>query len=323
MFDQPDLFDELALDIFRFQAHHNPVYSQWIKLLCVSIDQVQDIKSIPFIPIELFKTHQVSVWQGRELDNCTVFTSSGTTGQQTSRHYLDDTDWYLEVAERIWSQYMGPLSDWTILALLPGYLERQGSSLIYMLDGFMKRGLSPASGFYLDRTAQFNDILNDHLASNTHNKLLVWGVTFSLLDWATKQAINYPKVQFLETGGMKGRGREMIREELHNTLCTGLGVDAIMGEYGMTELLSQAYSFADGLYHPGATMKIMLRDDRDPKAWVEKGQRGLVSVIDLANITSCSFIATQDIGQMAVNGQDFYLLGRADHADVRGCNLLI
>lgn len=323
VYDQPDLFDTIALEIFRFQAEYNPVYKQWVELLGVDPEIVTTVRGIPFLPIELFKTHDVTVFSPDQLARSTCFTSSGTTGQQTSKHWVIDTDWYIEIAIKIWSQFFGPLHNWTILALLPSYLDREGSSLIYMLDGFMKSGLQSESGFFLNRTPEFNNMLDQYQRGYQSNKLLVWGVTFSLLDWAQKNSGSYEKVKFLETGGMKGRGREMIREELHATLAKGLGVQSIMGEYGMTELLSQAYSFTEGLYHPGATMKILIRDDRDPFTLVDGQQRGLVSVIDLANITSCSFIATQDIGQMATNGTDFYLLGRADHADVRGCNLLI
>jgi hypothetical protein len=328
LFDQPDRFEEVSLAVFRFQVRHCLPYKWFVEALRINPVDVQRFDQIPYIPIELFKTQVVSVYTDpKAMPNILAFSSSGTTGQTTSTHWVSGLDWYRTVAVKIWERHHGPLSEWTILALLPGYLERSGSSLVTMLELFMQSGLGPESGFYLRRDHELKAAMEraEVAVAKNGTKLLLWGVTHALVSWA-QQSGQRPLsnlYHILETGGMKGHGREMIREELHNLLINQLGVPSIMGEYGMTELLSQAYSDQDGIYSPGATMRVSIRDDRDPLTWLSFGQRGLISVADLANIESCAFVATQDVGVLSANGATFEVLGRSDHSDVRGCNLLV
>jgi hypothetical protein len=262
-----------------------------------------------------------------------VFESSGTTGVATSRHHVADLDWYRRVSIRLFEDVYGPLSHYHILGLLPSYLERNNSSLVYMVQHFIEQSRSPFSGFFLHHTDELLKILRNLVENTDERKVILWGVTFALLDlaesgrdWAFLQ--NTHSLITMETGGMKGRRREMLREEVHETLTTALGVTAIHSEYGMTEMLSQAYSQGDGIFETSATMRVLLRDINDPRTVFANAQNapryGGINVVDLANLDSCAFIETQDLGRFVEgNHHRFEVIGRFDNSDTRGCNLLI
>ncbi|OCX51316.1 acyl transferase [Mucilaginibacter sp. PPCGB 2223] len=310
-------FDTVALQVFGHQAKHNAVYAQFLEGLGTDIEAITGIAQIPFLPIEFFKSHEVlSSDKPAEV----IFTSSGTTGMITSRHLVADIGWYTESFRKAFGLFYGNIEGYTILALLPSYLEREGSSLIYMADDLIKQSQNPDSGFYLyNHEELYQQILRQQ---QLKKPTLLIGVTFALLDFTEKYQIDFPELIVMETGGMKGRRKEMIREELHDTLCKGFGVKHIHSEYGMTELLSQAYSKGDGIFECPPWMKIVTRDTNDPLDKLGFGRTGGINIIDLANINSCSFIATQDLGKVQPNGR-FEVLGRFDHSDIRGCNLLI
>jgi hypothetical protein len=310
-------FAETALQAFRFQAENCAVYREFITNLKADIDAVDSVEKIPFLPISFFKSHEVLSSTGKVE---ATFTSSGTTGVINSRHMVSDVSWYEESFRLAFDLFYGNIRDYCVLALLPSYLEREGSSLIYMAEDLVKRSENPDSGFYLYN----HDDLFVQLKRQQDAKkpTLLIGVTFALLDFVEQHAINFPELTVMETGGMKGRRKEMIREELHQTLCNGFGVDAIHSEYGMTELLSQAYSNGNGIFHCPPWMKIITRDTNDPMTLLDNDKTGGINVIDLANINSCSFIATQDLGRINQDGS-FEVLGRFDNSDIRGCNLLI
>ncbi|MVN89551.1 long-chain-fatty-acid--protein ligase [Mucilaginibacter aquatilis] len=310
-------FEHAALEIFRYQAHHNAVYKEFINGLQVKAEEVTNVKQIPFLPVEFFKNHNVVSTSAQPQ---ITFSSSGTTGMITSRHYVSDVSWYEESFRRAFKLFYGGISNYCVLALLPAYLEREGSSLVYMADDFIKLSDHPQSGFYLYNHAELHNQLLELKKAGTPTLLI--GVTFALLDFAEQHAINFPNLVVMETGGMKGRRKEMIRQELHDILCKGFGVNAIHSEYGMTELLSQAYSKGDGIFNCPPWMRIITRDTNDPLSIVENGKTGGVNIIDLANINSCSFIATQDLGKVYNDGS-FEILGRFDSSDIRGCNLLV
>ncbi|MBB6110531.1 LuxE/PaaK family acyltransferase [Mucilaginibacter lappiensis] len=310
-------FDQVALQIFQHQAKNCSVYRQFIRGLRIDADKIISVEQIPFLPIEFFKSHRIlSTDAPVEL----TFTSSGTTGMITSSHLVSDKTWYEDSFRRAFQLFYGDIRDYTVLALLPSYLEREGSSLIYMVDDLIKQSENPDSGFFLYN----HDELYQQLKKQQEAKkpTLLIGVTFGLLDFIETYQINFPELIVMETGGMKGRRKEMIREELHDTLCKGFGVSHIHSEYGMTELLSQAYSKGDGIFECPPWMKIIIRDTNDPISTLAKGKTGGINVIDLANINSCSFIATQDLGKINADGA-FEVLGRFDQSDIRGCNLLI
>jgi phenylacetate-coenzyme A ligase PaaK-like adenylate-forming protein len=310
-------FIEAALAIFNHQADHCIVYKEFIKGLSIDPQTIASINQIPFLPIEFFKSHAVlSTATPPEV----TFTSSGTTGITTSSHFVADVSWYVESFRSAFRLFYGDIEKYTILALLPSYLEREGSSLIYMADDLIKQSNNPDSGFFLYN----HDELYSQLKKQQEAKkpTLLIGVTFALLDFIEHFAINFPELIVMETGGMKGRRNEMIREELHEQLCKGFGVDAIHSEYGMTELLSQAYSKGDGIFNCPPWMKIITRDTNDPMSIVDGGRAGGINVVDLANINSCSFIATQDLGKVYADNS-FEVLGRFDNSDIRGCNLLV
>jgi phenylacetate-coenzyme A ligase PaaK-like adenylate-forming protein len=310
-------FADAALKVFRHQAQNCAVYHDFIKGLKVDIDAVQHISQIPFLPIEFFKSHKV-VSNTDEVQ--VTFTSSGTTGLITSRHPVTDVSWYVESFRKAFELFYGDIKDYTVLALLPAYLEREGSSLIYMAEDLIKQSNNPDSGFYL---YNHEDLYNQLKKQQQANKpTLLIGVTFALLDFVEAYQVNFPELIVMETGGMKGRRKEMIREELHDILCKGFGVDAIHSEYGMTELLSQAYSKGDGIFNTPPWMCIITRDTNDPVTLISDEKAGGINIIDLANINSCSFLATQDLGKVYADGS-FEVLGRFDNADIRGCNLLI
>jgi phenylacetate-coenzyme A ligase PaaK-like adenylate-forming protein len=309
-------FNETALQVFNYQAVNCGVYKEFISGLKIDPADIKSIEQIPFLPVEFFKAHTVVT--SNEPDEV-VFTSSGTTGMITSSHHVTDVSWYEESFRRTFSLFYGDIN-YTVLALLPAYLEREGSSLIYMAQDLITQSANPDSGFYLYNHQELFDKLQQQKAADKPTLLI--GVTFALLDFADNYQIDFPELIVMETGGMKGRRKEMIREELHNALCAGFGVDAIHSEYGMTELLSQAYSKGVGIFNCPPWMRIITRDTNDPFTLVGTGKTGGVNIIDLANINSCSFIATQDLGKVYADGS-FEVLGRFDNSDIRGCNLLI
>jgi len=310
-------FTDVALQVFRHQAQHNDVYRRFIEGLRIDINSVDEVEKIPFLPISFFKSHQV-LSSNEPVD--VTFTSSGTTGMITSSHYVTDVSWYVESFRRAFTLFYGDIKDYCVLALLPAYLEREGSSLIYMAQDLITESNNPDSGFYLYNHADLYTQLKHQ--QEIEKPTLLIGVTFALLDFIEQHSINFPELIVMETGGMKGRRKEMIREELHYDLCKGFGVDQIHSEYGMTELLSQAYSKGDGIFDCPPWMRIITRDTNDPLSLTGANRTGGINVIDLANINSCSFIATQDLGRVAADGS-FEVLGRFDHSDIRGCNLLV
>jgi len=310
-------FNEVAINTFRHQAKNCLVYSKFINGLNINVANISVVNQIPFLPVEFFKSHNVlSETKPAEV----VFTSSGTTGMVTSSHYVTDVSWYVESFRRAFKFFYGDISSYTILALLPSYLEREGSSLIYMADDLIKQSKTSASGFFLYNHEELFTVLKK-LQGEQKPTLLI-GVTFALLDFIEHYRINFPQLIVMETGGMKGRRKEMIREELHEILCEGFGVSAIHSEYGMTELLSQAYSKGEGIFNCPPWMRILTRDPNDPITILERGKTGGINIIDLANYNSCSFIATQDLGKVFADNS-FEILGRFDNSDIRGCNLLI
>lgn len=310
-------FDETALQIFRFQAKNCDVYREFIGNLGVNANDVQRLEAIPFLPISFFKSHQVLSSTDAVQ---TTFSSSGTTGMITSRHLVTDISWYDESFLRAFDIFYGDINQYCLLALLPSYLERQGSSLIHMVEALVKNSSHPDSGFFLYE----HDDLHQKLSKLQQQKIptILIGVTFALLDFVEKYPIDFPELIVMETGGMKGRRKEMIREDLHEQLCAGFGVKHIHSEYGMTELLSQAYSKGEGIFYCPPWMKALTRDTNDPLSLIDGGRTGGINVIDLANINSCSFIATQDLGRIYADGS-FEVLGRFDNSDIRGCNLLV
>ncbi|MFC5409171.1 acyl transferase [Larkinella bovis] len=340
--DQP-AFDSVALDVFRYQAATNSVYGEYLRHLRIEPEKIQRIDQIPFLPIGFFKQH-VILTQAAESpanpQNLLTFASSGTTGTLTSRHYVADPALYDTVSQRLFEQVYGPLDRFHILALLPSYLERNNSSLVYMVQRFIEKTGSKRSGFFLHNTADLTATLRDLAAQRVpRRRILLIGVTFALLDWAESGTDfsflrQLPELIVMETGGMKGRRQELLREEVHNILTHRLGVPAIHSEYGMTELLSQAYSTGEGVFRMSATLRIRLRDvndpfslypaPSDPSSTPSVRQTGGINVIDLANLDSCSFIETQDLGQYDQETPDgFRVIGRFDNSDIRGCNLLV
>jgi phenylacetate-coenzyme A ligase PaaK-like adenylate-forming protein len=308
-------FDDLAISIFRLQADNNPVYRQFIRGIGAYPEKISRPEEIPFLPIELFKTHKIITGSEAVQE---VFTSSGTTGLQQSSHYVTDLGLYEESYRKGFQYFYGDIAQYTFLALLPSYLERKGSSLIYMAQDLIRKG-AEGSGFYLHNRAELASRLK---TIKDKSKVLLIGVTYALLDLADEYPMDLGNAIIMETGGMKGKRREMIREEVHRILCDAFNADAIHSEYGMTELLSQAYSKGNGIFHCPPWMKVMARDTDDPLSVIGAGRTGGLNVIDLANINSCSFIATQDLGKVHEDGS-FEVLGRFDNSDIRGCNLMV
>ena len=312
-----DDFVQAALQTFGYQYQHNQVYQRFCTLLGRTPDKVRQLTDIPFLPIKFFKSE--AVYCGNERPT-TVFTSSGTTGSQTSRHYVKDLTVYQQSFRQGFADFYGNIEEYTVLALLPSYLERTGSSLITMVADLIERSGSADSGFYLNEY----DLLAEKLTALDHSgrKVLLIGISFALLDLVETHRFQLKNTIVMETGGMKGRRKELIREELHAILCEGFGVEHIHSEYGMTELLSQAYSAGSGLYESVRWLKVLIRDTNDALSYQRPLKTGGINLIDLANIHSCSFIATQDLGRLHPDGR-FEVLGRFDNADIRGCNLLI
>ena len=311
-----DEFEAQALKVFKFQFDHNPVYRSFCDLLYRHPSDVHSIREIPFLPIQFFKSHKVLSTTETIQE---IFTSSGTTGSTTSKHHVSDLSIYETSFIKGFEQAYGAINEYTILALLPNYLEREGSSLVYMANAFIKKSHKPKSGFYLNNLDELKDTLIQLEAQG--EKVLLIGVSFALLDLIEQHTFKLNNTMIMETGGMKGRRKELIREELHHILKTGFGVDTIHSEYGMTELLSQAYSKGQGVFNCPNWMQVLTRDPEDALSMSNKTSGGL-NIIDLANINSCSFIATQDLGRVHQDGS-FEVIGRFDNSDIRGCNLMV
>jgi phenylacetate-coenzyme A ligase PaaK-like adenylate-forming protein len=310
-------FEKTALKVFRYQHENNLVYREFCDLMKVESQKIKTLQQIPFLPIQFFKSHTV-VSNTNPVEN--TFTSSGTTGLTTSKHLVTDTSIYTKSYQKGFSQFYGNVADYVVLALLPSYLEREGSSLIYMVEDLIQLSNHDESGFYLHNHDELIKKLTE-LDQSGQNVILI-GVTFALLDLIEKHQFQLRNTVIMETGGMKGRRKEMIREELHQQLCEGFGVSAIHSEYGMTELLSQAYSLGEGVFECPSWIQILIRDTEDALTYIQQGKTGGINVIDLANINSCSFIATQDLGKKNPNNS-FEVLGRFDNSDIRGCNLMV
>ena len=310
-------FDKMALKIFRHQHENNLVYREFCDYLNTDLQKVKTIQQIPFLPISFFKSHDVvsNTNPVRE-----TFTSSGTTGMTTSRHLVTDATLYEESYRKGFSAFYGNIEDYAVLALLPSYLEREGSSLIYMVEDLIQLSKNPESGFYLHNQQELAEKLI--ALDNSGQNIILIGVTYALLDMVEKYDFNLKNTIIMETGGMKGKRKEMIREELHAQLCKGFGVTSIHSEYGMTELLSQAYSLGEGIFQCPNWIQILIRDTEDALSYIDNRKTGGINVIDLANINSCSFIATQDLGKKKPNNS-FEVLGRFDNSDIRGCNLMV
>jgi len=307
-------FDKLTLEVFRFQYSNNEVYKKYCDFLKVKVHEVYTIKEIPFLPISFFKTHSVYIGsQPHEKE----FTSSGTTGMVTSSHLVKDIDIYEESFIKGFEEFYGDIDDYIILGLLPSYLERKGSSLIYMVEKLIELSGNQKSGFFLD---DYEGLLNVISENKSDRKILLIGVSYALLDLAEKFNPDLSTCIVMETGGMKGKRKEMPKSELHQILKKGLNVNQIHSEYGMTELLSQAYAVRDGEFDLPPWMKVLTREYNDPFTYTNQKTGGL-NIIDLANVYSCSFIATQDLGK--VYDDYFEVLGRFDNSDIRGCNLLV
>ena len=309
-------FKSLVLRVFAFQFENNPVYRSFCDLLYTHPSDVRHIKDIPFLPIQFFKSHSV-LTSPQTVQK--TFSSSGTTGNTTSKHHVSDILVYENSFRKGFKHFYGEIDDYVILALLPSYLERKGSSLIYMVDDMINKSSHPESGFYLNNLSELSQTLNR--LDSKGEKVLLIGVSFALLDLIESHQFNLKNTVVMETGGMKGKRKEIIREELHSILGKGFGVKKIHSEYGMTELLSQAYSSGSGIFKCPPWMKILIRNTEDALTLEAYGKTGGINVIDLANINSCSFIATQDLGKTFTDNT-FEILGRFDHSDIRGCNLM-
>ncbi|SHI95341.1 LuxE/PaaK family acyltransferase [Flavobacterium haoranii] len=310
-------FEKIAMKVFRFQYENNLVYQEFCNFLKRNPSNVKSVIDIPFLPIQFFKSHEVL--SSKESIQQT-FTSSRTTGMQTSKHHVTDISLYEISYRKGFSEFYGNIENYCVLALLPSYLEREGSSLIYMIEDLIELSNHPDSGFYLHN---YNELIQklEELDNAGQNVLLI-GVTYALLDLVEQHQFDLKNTIIMETGGMKGKRKEMIREELHTILCNGFGVPTIHSEYGMTELLSQAYSLGNGIFECPPWMQIIIRDPEDALTLLPQGKNGGINVIDLANINSCSFIATQDLGKKYPN-HSFEVLGRFDNSDIRGCNLMV
>ena len=313
----PTNFSKYALEIFRYQAQNNPVYAAYIEGIKCDVAKVDCVDKIPFLPITFFKSHSV-ITANQTPEK--VFYSSGTTGSVRSQHLVADLSVYKASFRAGFTYFFGQITDYTVLALLPSYLEQGSSSLVYMVNDLITQSQNPNSGFYLNNYKELTKKLLD--LDEKGEKTLLIGVSYALLDLIKKQKFQLKNVLIMETGGMKGRRKELIKSELHQLLKKGFGVSKIYSEYGMTELLSQAYSMGNTLFKTPAWMKILIREVEDPLSLLPVGKSGGINVIDLANINSCSFIATQDLGRNLDDGS-FEVLGRFDHSDIRGCNLML
>ncbi|MCV6628965.1 MAG: acyl transferase [Flavobacteriaceae bacterium] len=310
-------FEHCAMQTFGYQYTNNMVYRRFCDYLKRNPSNVNKLEQLPFLPIDFFKQMEI---KSTPKQSTHIFTSSGTTASKVSKHFISDIGWYQESFRLAFEQFYGDIESWVVLALLPSYLEREGSSLIYMVEDLIKRTNREESGFYL------NDFSALHLQlkalEKAGQKTLLLGVSFALLDFASQYPMQLQHTLVMETGGMKGRREELTRAQLHAELQKGLGLQKIHSEYGMTELLSQAYSKGDGIFEKPPWMQVYIRQTEDPLSYVPHGKTGGINIIDLANVQSCSFIATQDLGRKT-NTDSFEVLGRFDHSDVRGCNLMV
>ena len=310
-------FTAVALEIFKHQFNNNKVYRSFCDLLYIHPSDVTKIEQIPFLPIQFFKTREVLSSKEKIAE---IFTSSGTTGSITSKHLVTDINFYKDSYLKGFAHFYGNIEDYVVLALLPNYLERKGSSLVFMVDDLIAKSKNLESGFYLNN---FDELAKKLINLDKNGqKVLLIGVSFALLDLIEKHQFNLKNTIVMETGGMKGRRKELIRNELHQLLKSGFKVDKIHSEYGMTELLSQAYSKGNGIFETPNWMQILTRDTEDALTILDKEKTGGINVIDLANYNSCSFIATQDLGKVHKNGT-FEIIGRFDNSDIRGCNLMV
>lgn len=310
-------FDQRALELFAFQAKYNPLYGKFLTLLGRTPETVVSIAQIPFLPISLFKNKTIKTgnWTAE-----TLFESSGTTGQVTSKHEVRSLDWYKKTTVDGFQYFYGDPKDFCFLALLPSYLERSGSSLVLMADHFIRESKYSESGFFLNDHDHLYQCLVNLKKENIPTILI--GVSFGLLDFIENYQIDFPDLIVMETGGMKGRRKELTRAALHKPMCDSFGLQTIHSEYGMTELFSQAYSKGHGRFQPAPTMKILVRDVSDPFYIIKKERHGAINIIDLANIDTCAFIATDDLGRQ-FEDDSFEVLGRLDASDIRGCNLMV
>lgn len=310
-------FQKIAMSVFQNQAKNNPIYAQFIDLIHIHSSNINEISNIPFLPIQFFKNHLIKTGNWNEK---MIFTSSGTTGQLSSQHFVKNPNFYLENTKIGFENFYQNISDYCVLALLPAYLERTGSSLIYMADYFIQQSKYSESGFFLKDLKRLTNTLKHCQKHNIPTILL--GVSFALWDLAEQYPMDLGNTIIMETGGMKGRRKEITRLELHQILKSAFQVSHIHSEYGMTELFSQAYSKGDGRFYPSPTMQVLSREITDPFSLAPIGKTGLLNIIDLANVDTCSFIATDDLGRVYEDGS-FEILGRLDASDVRGCNLLL
>lgn len=310
-------FDSLALELFHYQYHNVLIYKQFCDLLSCKPEKITSWKDIPFMPVDFFRSHRIS---DQENKAALVFSSSGTTDSAISFHEVPFPAIYESSFSKGFQHFYGDIKSYCILALLPSYLERKGSSLVYMADKLIKDSTHPLSGFYLNELEKLYQQLQ--MLKKQQQKTILLGVTYALLDLAAQYPIDFPELIVMETGGMKGRRKEMIREEVHNQLKNAFRVSSVHSEYGMTELLSQAYSYGDGLYSCPPWMRIVIRETNDPLSLIANGMSGGINVIDLANMHSCAFVAIQDIGRLH-NENRFEVLGRFDQAQIRGCNLMV
>lgn len=313
-----EAFNEIALEIFRYQHKMNLIYSEYTGHLGINQDRIEKYEDIPFLPISFFKDHKIVSGNAEEEE---IFYSSGTSGMKPSSHYVLDPALYKESFMKGFTSFYGDPGKYRILGLLPSYLERKGSSLVFMVNEMIKSGGHKESGFFLSDFDQLSAVLKD--LSLTGKKTLLIGVSFALVDFAENHGFPLDEnIIIMETGGMKGRREEITRQALHQKLCDALSIKEIHSEYGMTELLTQAYSKGDGRFRCPPWMKVIIRDIQDPFYFLPPGESGAINIIDLANIHSCAFIETQDIGRMHHDGS-FEVLGRTDASDIRGCSLMI
>lgn len=312
-----DSFNQIAIEAFNFQYNNIGVYRQYVDMIGVNAANVDRIEKIPFLPVDFFRTKKILY---NKLQAKIVFRSSGTTSFNNSQHFVNNLSAYDNSLLNGFTNFYGNPANYAILALLPSYLERADSSLVYMVRKLIEVGRHQRSGFFLNN---YNELSNTIVElDNNNQKILLIGVTFALLDMAEKFDFKLNNIIIMETGGMKGRRKELIRDELHKILCSSFGVNKIHSEYGMTEMLSQAYSLGDGIYSPQPWMQILIRDVHDPFNILHHNQHGAINVIDLANIFSCCFIETMDLGMTFINNT-FTVLGRLDNSQIRGCNLMV
>ena len=319
LFSVSDLqtFEALSLEIFNYQVRHNEVYGRFVANLGIDIQSIKELKNIPYLPIEFFKSQKIICGNSPAE---AIFSSSGTSGMVRSQHLVKDLSIYRESYRKAFQLFYGDIKDYVILALLPSYQEREGSSLIYMVDDLIGLSNQEKSGYFLYDHQSLKKTLEDLKKSKTPTILI--GVSYALLDFVESHRIEFPELIVMETGGMKGKRKELLRAELHDILCVGFGVPSIHSEYGMTELLSQAYSKGNGIFYCPPWMKVTVRDTNDPLSLLGHNQTGGINITDFANIYSCSFLASQDLGKTYQDGS-FEILGRFDNSDIRGCNLLV